>query len=306
MDFAIGIDLGGTFIKGGVISQKGECLLEKSTPTESHLGGETIFKNIRHLCQNLRDEFSEGTIKSMGIGTPGLVDQEKGGVVSGAHNLPGWLNFPFIHLLKADFSLPVFAHNDVTMMTYGEYLIGAGKGATNLICITLGTGIGGGFILNKSLYEGSSKYAGEVGHMKIRHNGRSCTCGSKGCWEAHASASALVQRAKEKKIYKENENSGKIIFEKVKQKDPASIKLLKSYISDLALGVSNLLNIFNPDIFVIGGGLSGASNQFFEPLQKKVQDKTMEAAFNACCIKPAILGNKAGMIGSALFSLNQS
>ncbi len=304
MNVAIGIDLGGTSIKGALVNDQGECLYEVTCPTEAEQKGEVILSHIDQLCQELIAQSPSASIQIIGLGTPGIVDPKQGGVISGAHNLPGWVGTPFLFHLQDTFNCPAIAHNDVTIMTYGEFQAGAAQGATNAVCITLGTGIGGGFIFNQTIYEGSTGYAGEVGHMIIEPNGRLCTCGSYGCWEAYASATALVKQAHNQGWPENSDCSAKIIFEHAANGNSLAQELVASYIEHLSTGVANLINICNPDVFVIGGGVSHAGQQLFEPLLATVQPKTMAFAFKSCHIRPATLGNKAGVIGAALFALH--
>ncbi|MCH7505617.1 ROK family protein, partial [PVC group bacterium] len=195
----LGIDLGGTNLKGGLVNTKGRIFAKYAYPIDANKGGKAILKQLMGFIHEIsHDAALKGIqIKGIGIGTPGAVDFQKGCVGYGAGNLPGWKGVPFIKIIQKDFRIPVFAHNDATLAALAEARFGMGKDKKNIICVTLGTGIGGGVIIDGKVYHGRSAYAGEIGHMKIVPDGRACTCGARGCWEAYASATGVVNMAKE-------------------------------------------------------------------------------------------------------------
>ena len=306
MKLSIGIDIGGTSIKSSLVSEEGKIVEELSSPIISESGAEKIFQSLQKICDFFLKKYASLNIQTIGIGTPGRVSLKKGCVIEGAYQLPGWKDFPFVERLSASYRIPVFTDNDGNLMSYGEFRFGAGKGAKNAICITLGTGIGGGIIIDKKLYRGSFEYAGEVGHMVIHPQGRLCNCGSLGCWEAYASATGLFRDAREKKFFvkKESINDVKDIFKAQSNGDPKAKELITNYIQNLSAGIINLIRIFDTEIFVIGGGISSAKEELFEPLLIAIKKLSRKDSRQNCLIKPAELGNKAGIMGSAIFALD--
>ena len=303
MDTIIGIDLGGTAIKAALINSQGLIMSEITQDTEAHKGAKTILNNIIKASKKLLEINTTNKLLAIGLGTPGILNREKTKVIGCAHNLSNWENFPFVDKLQQYFNVPVYAHNDVNLMGYGEFKKGAATKATNALFITLGTGIGGSIILNRCLYEGSSGFAGEVGHMLIVQDGRQCGCGSKGCFEAYASATALTSFAKESNV-KIVPLTAKSIFHEAANKNPLAETLVKNYINYLSIGIANLINIFNPDTFIIGGGVSQSKEALIQPLLPKIQEKTLPLNFSHCTIKLAELGNKAGMIGAGCWAID--
>jgi glucokinase len=304
MNYAIGVDLGGTQIKAAIVNDKGAIFSFQLIPTEADQGAQHVLGNILKVVSELisQAKSQDITITAIGVGTPGVVDQKKGGVISGCPQMPDWVGVPFINSLESKFSLPVYAHNDVTMMTYGEHAFGAAVDHANAICITLGTGVGGGIVIENQIYDGASNYAGEVGHAPINFDGPKCSCGSTGCWETYVSATALVKSAKKAGLQIDNTE---MIFKKAQEGDPLAKKLINDYIFYLGVGIAGLINIFNPDVFVIGGGVAQAGEALFKPLREVVKNRAMAYANDHAQILPAKLGEQAGLIGAAQFALSE-
>lgn len=310
--YRIGIDLGGTNIAACIVDNNCRILLKNNRPTALPRTPEAlaaaIFTQVSDLLTTAQLTFTQ--ISTAGIGIPGSVNQQTG-MVEYANNL-GFDHVPFIRLLQEHFPCPLLAQNDAKAAAWGEYLAGAGRGTSSMIMITLGTGIGGGIILDGKILEGFNAAAGEIGHMVIRSGGRSCSCGRKGCFEAYASATALLADAwsaaeahKDSLLWtscngQKNRLHGKHIFSAASLGDPQASQVLSQYISFLAEGTANLINIFQPELVCIGGGISGAGEQLLEPLKRTVAPLVYSRSSekNARLVT-AMLGNDAGLIGAA-------
>ena len=293
---SLGIDIGGTSVKLGVVDALNNIVFKDSIPTNKDGGVNGIVDSIAEKCSEIAQRYP---ISSVGVGTPGMINFDAKTV--SAANLP-FENAPLVEMLEKKLKLPVFMNNDANCAALGEAVAGEGKDVKNMVMVTLGTGIGGGIIIDKKIYIGSGE-AGEIGHMCVVANGKKCACGANGCWECYASATALVnmtaQAAKEnpesilaKIVDKNGEADGKTVFEAVSKACPVGKAVLDEYISYLAVGVKNLVNVFNPEVIVISGGLSEAGEALYAPLHEKLGSKVK--------IKMSLLGNDAGIIGAAL------
>ncbi len=308
----LGIDLGGTNIAAGLVDSSFRLMAKASVPTGLPKTPEEIGDAIRNLAAGLLEEngldFSQ--VGSVGIGIPGTVNKAEG-MVEYANNLE-FNNVPFIKMINRRFPCPVFAENDAKAAAWGEYLAGAGKGCKSMVAVTLGTGVGGGIIFDGKLWDGCNGAAGELGHMVIEQGGRLCTCGRRGCLEAYASAAALVKRGQEEAgkhpdsllALWEAQGSrldGQRIFKAAQQKDKAAYKVIEEFLWYLAEGIANIVNIFQPEVICIGGGLSGAGDRLLVPLKEKIEPfvHSRNAKVNTR-IRLAELGNDAGLIGAAV------
>lgn len=302
----LGIDLGGTFIKGGIVCENGEITVAEQVETEKEKGYEHVIQKISRLCSSLTEkaqiEFTD--ISAVGIACPGIVDSEKGVVVTNC-NL-GWKNQAVVNDLGKLTQKRVFLLNDANAAVYGEYKFGEVK-FNSAVLLTLGTGIGSGIIKDGKLIDS------EYGHMVLRTNGRKCSCGRSGCFERYASATALISDAK--KEIKKNPNSqlaksgidGKIVFEAYKNGDIAAKKIVDSYVEYLAQGIAKIAFLTNPDLVLIGGGVAYAGGVLFEPLKKAVEKKVyLNTSLLKFKIMPATLGNNAGIYGAAAFALDKT
>jgi glucokinase len=245
----------------------------------------------------------------VGIGSPGPLDRHRG-VVIVTPNL-GWTDFPLRDRVSEAVNLPATLDNDANCATIGEWWQGAAKGARNVVGMTIGTGIGGGLILEGRLYHGSSDVAGEIGHTTIDSTGRRCKCGNYGCLEAYASGPAIAERAREAL---ERDSAGSIlpdmvggkldlitaqtVYEASGRDDPLATEVVRDTARFLGAGIANLLNIFNPDVVVIAGGVTQAGNAIFEPMRTEVRRRAFKPAVEACSIVPAILTGSAGVVGA--------
>ena len=315
--YYIGVDLGGTNIAVGVVDSNMKIIEKGSVPTLSARDGELIVRDMANLAGNLirKCGLKVSDIASVGIASPGSIDH-KNGVVACAHNLP-FKNFPIADYFKKYLPVEkVLLENDANAAALAEALAGAARGTKNSVMITLGTGVGGGIVIDNKVYSGFNGAAGELGHIVIAHGGRLCSCGRRGCWEAYSSATGLVNMTKEKlaqcrslgiKTLMEDEvalNNGKvnarIAFNAQKAGDKAGKEVIREYLSYLSCGIINMINIFQPEVLSIGGGVCNEGENLLKPLLELVDEEqfTKESS-KKTKIKLAELGNDAGIIGAA-------
>lgn len=315
--YYIGVDLGGTNIAAGIVNEKGEMLIKKSVPTEAHKGEDAVVEKMAGLCKKLLDEkkLTVDDIEYVGIATPGTADHDRGIVVY-SNNIK-FLNYPIADKFKSFLPVKsVIIENDANAAAKGEAQCGAAKGHKDSVMITLGTGVGGGIIINNKVYSGFNYAGAELGHTVIEAGGRKCTCGRRGCWEAYSSATGLINMTKEK--LEETKDtimwemvggdiekvSGRTAFDAMRKGDKAGKDVVDKYIFYLAAGITNMINIFQPEVLVIGGGVCNEKNYLTDPINEIVaveqysrhSDKKTE-------VKIAELGNDAGIIGAAMLGL---
>ena len=307
---AIGIDIGGTSIKGAAVDSNGTVYEKFSIPFVKGEAGEiTIQKLAETVKEYIAAHNLENKVVGIGIGSPGTLDI-KNGVVNYANNL-GWNNLPVAELMQKVLPYPVRLTNDANAAALGEAKFGAGKKYETVIMLTLGTGVGGGIIIDGKLYEGNEGKGGELGHIVVQIDGEPCSCGRKGCLEAYASATALIRETK-KEMYKNKRSllwkispeielvGGKAVFEGAAQGDKSAIKVLDNYIKYLGEGILNFCNIFRPNVVVLSGGIANAGKPLFEPLNQYLKDR--EYGYKATPevkVVPAELGYDSGKIGAA-------
>jgi len=310
-EFAVGIDLGGTFIKGGVIDLTGKVVYNTSVDTKAEEGADAVLERMAQLSRQVVKDASIDwkQVKCVGIGTPGPLNTREG-IVYTAPNLPGWENVTVVKILREKLKLPVFLENDANAAAYAESWVGAGRGASSMIMLTLGTGIGGGIVLDGEVWHGRDDAAGEIGHMSINYDGPTCNCGSQGCLEAYASAPATVRRTLAEiedgmmtslsdEIDAGKEITTKMIYEHAVAGDVFARQMIEATGRLLGVGVANLANIFNPELVVLFGGLSGAGEMLFAPVREEVKRRALKPAADTLKVVPAQLGGEAGIIGAA-------
>lgn len=295
----LGIDLGATNIKSGVVDDTFQVLEKKIVPTNAHLGKEAVIQNLIEVC---RQWIVQAEITSVGIGIPGRININEGILLS-ATNLP-LKNIPLAKQLNETLKVPVYIGNDANCAIYGEIYAGEGKNANNLLMVTVGTGIGGGICINRQIYRGENETAGEFGHMIIKHRGLRCRCGKYGCWEQYASVSALIcqtgKMAKThpdslltKQITKNNGNiDGKTPFTATKQGCPFGEKLISNYSEYLAIGINNLITIFRPDKIVLAGEIFYQGEYLLSCIQKNIIDPQI--------LFISQIHDRTGIIGAAM------
>lgn len=318
MKYYIGIDLGGTNIKAGVVSEDFEIVSKATCKTNLPRPAEEICADMAKVALEALDKagLTLENIESVGIGTPGTANSESG-VIEYSNNL-GFLNFPVVKLMRTHIDKPCFVENDANAAAYGEFVAGAAKGANDAVCITLGTGVGGGIIINGKIYSGFNFAGAEIGHTVVDPNGPECTCSRKGCFEVFSSATGLVRMTKEAMLadkssimWKMNEEDGKVsartAFNAMRVGDKAGKEVVEKYIKYLALGITNTINVFQPDILCIGGGVCNEGDPLLLPLKELVAKEvyTKNSAKNTEIVI-AKLGNDAGIIGAAFLGLNKN
>lgn len=310
-----GLDLGGTFVKGGIVDEQGRIVIKDKIPTGRERPYGAIAADMAQLVKDLasRAGLQEGQVAGVGIGSPGLIDAEHGVIVY-SNNIR-WEKVPLCGAVQERLGLPVCITNDANAAALGEHFCGAGKQFGSMVFITLGTGVGGGVILNGELFEGFRSAGGEIGHMVIERGGWDCTCGRKGCFEAYASATGLIRRTRESmeahkdsamwKIAGSLENvDGKTAFDGMRAGDAAAKQVVDEYISYLAEGVINLVNIFRPEAIVLGGGVCAEGETLLAPLREKVSPWLFGGAdYAPVAIVAASLGNDAGLCGAARLAM---
>jgi glucokinase len=314
--YIIGVDLGGTNIVSAAMTEDGsEIHAVRSIPTKSEAGDEGVAGRMVALVEEVMAETqretgaARGDFIGVGVGAPGPLDREHG-IVLIAPNL-GWNNFPLRQRMQDRLSLPTSLDNDANCATFGEWWQGAARGARNVVGLTIGTGIGGGLILNGALYHGSSDMAGEVGHTTIDMNGRYCKCGNYGCLEAYASGPAIATRAREVLVREGMKSAirdmvegrlaeitAQTVYEAAKGGDQLASEIVRDTGRYLGAGVANLLNIFNPDRVVIAGGVTAAGDALFVPLKAEVRRRAFTPAVNAAEIVAGELPGTAGVVGA--------
>ncbi|MCR5541902.1 MAG: ROK family glucokinase [Ruminococcus sp.] len=317
MKYYIGIDLGGTNIKAGVVSENFEIVAKTSCKTNLPRPGEEICADMAKVALEAVKEagLTLDDIEAVGIGTPGTANSETG-VIEYSNNL-GFLNFPVVELMKTHINKPCYVENDANAAAYGEFVAGAAKGANDAVCITLGTGVGGGIIINKKIYSGFNFAGAEIGHTVINVDGPQCTCGRRGCFEVYSSATGLIRMTNEaiakhpESILKEEaDDHGKVsartAFNAMRRGDAAAKQVVDDYIKYLACGIANTINIFQPDILCIGGGVCNEGDPLLLPLKelvaKEVYTRNSEKNTEIVIAK---LGNDAGIIGAAFLGLSK-
>lgn len=311
--YYIGIDLGGTNIAVGIVDESFKIVKKGSTPTLVNRDPELIIADMGKLCLELLAETGIGLeeVVCAGIAAPGSVNPRTG-IIEYANNLP-FLRFPIADTLRKYLPVrEVFLENDANAAALGEAVGGAAKGKRLSVMITLGTGVGGGVIIDGKIYSGFNYAGAELGHTVIEYNGRQCSCGRKGCFEAYASATALVSMTKEKLAACKdtlmwemcgndiNKADARIAFAAMKKGDRAGKEVVDMYISYLACGITNMINIFQPEVLLIGGGVCNEKDYLLKPLTEIVNaDQYTRNQAVKTEIKIAALGNDAGIVGAA-------
>lgn len=310
--YYLGLDLGGTNMVAGVVDKEYNILSKKSIPTNAGRSVEEITRDMAEISKEAVQlaGLKLNNISSWGIGMPSYVNPVTNLLVH-ANNL-GWKNLPIYDYLKKHISLPTYIANDANCATYGEVLAGSAKHYTDAIMLTLGTGVGGGIVMNKKIYSGFDNMGAELGHTKLVYGGIQCTCGQYGCLESYCSSTALIRETK--KAIEDNRNTlildlcendtnkinGEMVFEASRQGDLLATKITEDYISLLAAGISTFITIFRPQVIILGGGIAHAGELLLEPLNKKLFTSTFAAEeIGIPKVIKAKLGNDAGIIGAA-------
>ena len=314
----LAVDLGGTKIIAGIISD-GQVIAKERCPTPADEGPQSVisrlFSTIDHLLKLKGMKVSQ--LDSISLAVAGAIDIKRG-LVTSSPNLPGWHDVPIRDMVREKYGVDTFLLNDASAAALGEHRFGAGRGVSNLVLLTVGTGIGGGIIINGGLYNGPCGSAGEIGHMTIDVNGASCECGNTGCLETLASGTAMAAEAR-KRIARGEKSSmvgmvaGKIeeiTAEKVgaaaREGDSLALDVIAGVGTYLGVGMVNLVNIFNPEMIVVGGGVANLGELLLDPARRVVKERAFRLPAQAVRIVPARLGDEGSLLGAAVFAREQS
>ena len=295
--YHLGLDVGGTNLVAGVMNDEFQILAKCSLPAGAGRSIEEITGDMAAVSSEAvaKAGLTMDDIGGWGIGMPSCVNKKTNLLVHA--NCFGWKNVPIYDFLEPLLPLPVKIDNDANCAAYGEALAGAAQGFDNVLMLTLGTGVGGGIIIDKQIYKGSDGMGAELGHTKLVYNGELCTCGQCGCLEAYCSATALIRHAKE---VMGKEMDAKMVFDGAKAGDALCKTLIDDYIDHLAAGISSFITIFRPEIIILGGGVANAGDALFRPLNEQLKECTFGASeIGVPHVIPATLGNDAGLIGAA-------
>ena len=321
MRFVLGIDIGGTNLVVGSVAEDGSSMVASaSEPTHSEAGATDVVDRLVELAERAvaitRREAPGAEILGVGVGAPGPLDTKRG-IVLLTPNL-GWVNMPLRQLIHDRLGLPAALDNDANCAVLGEWWVGAARGARHAIGITIGTGIGGGLIIDGQLYHGASDVAGEIGHTTIDTEGRRCKCGNYGCLEAYASGPNIALRAVEELEAGAESRlralvdgdlakvTAQTVYQAAADGDELALEVVNDTAKFLGVGIGNLLNVFNPEVVVVCGGVTLAGDHLFEPLRREVARRAFKPAVNACRIVPGELAGTAGVYGAAKIFLDQT
>ena len=314
----LAIDLGGTKIRTALISNKGKIMAKEYSLTLADEGLEAVTgRIISGIDRLLRlKNLAPSQLHSISIAAAGAIDSEKG-LITSSPNLPGWCDVPLRDIVKSKYGVDTFLMNDASAAALGEHEFGAGKGVNNLIYLTVGTGIGGGIIIDGKLYLGPSGSAGEIGHMTIDVNGQRCSCGNTGCLETLASGTAMAKEAIKRIKQGEKSSLTEIVGGKIENITAETVEvaarggdsLASEVISEaatyLGVGMVNLVNIFNPEMIIVGGGVAKMGDLLLNPVRQVVQVRAFQLPTQAVRIVQAQLGDDSGLLGAAVFAFQK-
>ena len=312
----IGIDLGGTNIKGALVDAQGTILREESCPTGAENGAETVCDRIAEVISSLREGLDGAVLGGVGLGCPGTVDDVSGHVLY-ANNL-GWEDFDLREAIRQRTGIATRIGNDANVAALAEARMGCAKGAESAVVVTLGTGVGGGVVLGGRMLTGYTGAASELGHIVIREGGERCTCGRCGCFEAYASATALIRETKRAMAaapgslmytlaVESGGVDGRTAFAAAQCGDAAARTVVEHYLDDLACGLANIVNIFFPEIVALSGGLANQGDALLAPLRERVRRLSYGSAYakRHTRLELCTLGYRAGVLGAALLAMEQ-
>jgi glucokinase len=296
LDYAIGVDLGGTNLRAAAISRDGQLLRKVTGATNLSAGRDVVITDIVNGIAELRAECGTDRLVGVGIGVPGFILMEQGFIV-GAHNLPEFHKFPVRDVISQQLGAPVILENDANAAALGERWMGAGRGFDDLLMLTLGTGIGGGIIIGGKVLHGYVGMAGEIGHITVNPNGNPCGCGNFGCLEKYASATAVVAQADMLRLG--SDLTAKDVYNLAIQGDDRAKTVFVSMGRALGIALASLINIFNFPIYLLSGGMLPAWDLFAPTMLAEVEQRSFTYRNAVTRIEKAIMGNEAGLYGAA-------
>jgi len=314
----IGIDLGGTKISTALVGSDGEIIAHDYQQTHAVQGQKAVVERMLDAARWVMAQagVDSSQVGAAGVGAPGPLDIEAGVVVA-PPNLPGWDRVPLKQLIEDGLGVTAFLENDANAAALGEHRFGAGRGTEHMIYITVSTGVGGGLILNGELYHGANGMAGEVGHIIVEPEGPLCGCGNRGCLEALASGTAIARQARERVTRSAptlianlaggdpERITARLVVEAADQGDREAQEILAEAMNYLGIGMANLVNLFNPQLIIIGGGLTNVGERLFRPVRRAIDQYTFPPATQAVRVVPAALGDNVGVLGAAAVALAQ-
>lgn len=309
--WTVGVDFGGTSVKAGLVDASGRVVATASFSTDEAARPAAFVERTSRAVESLARQAGvrPGQLRGVGIGAPGPVDVERGLVYS-LMNVPGWRNVALARACERCLACRCFVDNDVNLMALGEWRFGAGRGAEQLVCLTLGTGVGGGLILNGALCRGASGAGGELGHMVIDPRGSRCGCGRRGCLEAHVGTAEILRKGRRlarrasTQLRASMRRSGgrltpQLLSQAAQHGDAGARRLWQEIGQALGIGLANVVNLLNPDRMVIGGGIANAWRWFAPTMRQVVRDEAIDISARSVRIVRARLGNRAGIVGAA-------
>ncbi|MGL5416061.1 MAG: ROK family protein [Clostridium sp.] len=308
--YYIGVDLGGTKIYTALVNEEGKIFREKEVKTEAEKGVDKIVENINGTISAVLEDMDIKDILAIGIGSPGPLDVKNGLIVE-TPNLP-FKNFNIVKAVKDVYDTHVFLDNDANAATLGEFLFGAGKLTTNMVYVTASTGVGGGAVLNGRIFRGSTSNAVEIGHTTVNVHGRRCGCGNRGCVEGISSGTAIAKTANEAvrsnaitSLKNHDVVTAKEVFEEAAKGDKVSQDILNEALSYLGILFANLANSYDPDVLVLGGGVSNGGDIVFEKINEELQKRALKPIREHVVVKKAELGGRAGVLGAAALAITE-
>lgn len=313
MNYYIGLDLGGTNLKYALGDGSGNILVKLSRPSQAQESQDTVFQNMISAVEKLMEVAQKNDLQvaAIGVGSPGNVDFEHGRIIGKAPNLRDWDDAPIRDRLQSAFHIPVWTDNDANMVAIAEARVGAGRGFNHIVFITVGTGIGGGIVINGQLYRGGSFNAAEIGHISIDFNGNPCGCGLIGCLETYASAPAII-RDYEKRLQANQRKSElailstELIFERARNGEKLAQETVTAATEYLGRGIASVVTLLNPQAVIIGGGVADAGEEYLERVRQVVHQRALKTSLPGLRILPARLGNEAGVVGAILLAADST
>lgn len=310
----LGIDIGGTAVKYGIVTEQGEILYTGEYSVNFDLYETPILDTVLKTSKEFLDSIAVEDIELEGIGVSatGQIDSDVGIVDGVGNNIKNWKGAKIKEELENLYHLPVEVVNDGNCVALGEKWIGNGKGHKNVIAVTIGTGVGGGIIVNNQILLGNQGFAGEIGHFSIDYNGVNCACGNRGCYERYASMTALINMVKEVlplsnySELTEKDINGKLIFDLCREEEPTILRVVEDWIEYVVDGLVSLIHIFNPDSILIGGGVSIQQELFIDKVNNKISDRVMGNFKKSLTVERAALGNQAGLVGAVYYFIQKN
>lgn len=312
-NYVIGIDLGGTKIKGALADLEGNILSSYTVPTNAFEGEEAVLNRINRVIGKVLEETGKtvNDIRAIGIGSPGPLDSEKGIIIK-SPNLP-FQNFHLVSEVKKVYNVPIFLENDANVAAIAEYMFGAGKGTRNMVYVTVSTGVGGGAVLNGKLYKGATSNALEIGHTTILPDGPRCNCGNYGCFEVLTSGTAIARQAREAieagletSLSQYDKVTSYEVYVEAQKGDKVSKDILEKSFTYLGIGIANTIVSFDPEMIVIGGGVSKMGSIMFDKVREVVKERALKTMAESCRIAPAGLGEDTGVMGAVALAITEA